>query len=208
MADRDNILADIKRMAEIGQTSVSGLGIKAGKNKSTFNKYFEEGNTSIPSIPSLNMAAQSIGYEDYKDFVIRQALPNLREVVEVPVVATAPGGTWFETFDHVKRKINYVPKKPGTFVGVEIVGGSVNRFASDGDTVVVDLNQTDSSKLSGKAVIVQCGGEVTCKIYRSNPDRFEPFSHDPSYQTIFPQGECKILGRVVDVVSHLPEVLR
>ncbi|WP_371456382.1 LexA family protein [Thalassospira sp. MCCC 1A01428] len=47
------------------------------------------------------------------------------------------------------------------------------------------------------------GGEATFKRYRSEPSRLEPASTNPKHQTIFPQDEIRVIGRVVRVIQEL-----
>ena len=80
-----------------------------------------------------------------------------------------------------------------------VEGSSMNRISPDGSVIIVDMN--DIKPISGRSYIFSIQGEATYKIYRDRPViHLEPFSTDPSHETIFPtrgEGPVVVVGRVV-----------
>lgn len=208
MQEKEKILKQIHQMRVLaGENSISGFGKSAGLNKSTLNKLEEPHNPSVPHINTLNKLAKRAGFSNYEDFLQREGTGTYK-TIEVPIMATAPGGTWSDTIDHIIDVVHYTPKSPGEFRGVRIRGRSLNRLVDDGAIAIVDISQRDPDKLVNQPVIIECGGEITAKIYRRDPERFEPYSDDPSFSPVYPNGECKIIGRIVSSQRDMPAKIK
>lgn len=207
MDAKEQMLKNIAKMRELaGVKSDYALALKAGLNKSTLNKL--NSNLSLPSGRTLNRLAKAVGYVTYDEFLRNEGAGTEYKTIEVPIMATAPGGAWSETIDQAEETIHYTPMSPGDFRGVRIKGRSMNRIVEDGSIAIVDISQRDPDKLVNQPVIVECGGEITAKVYRRNPERFEPHSDDPGFAPIFPNGECRIIGRIVSSQRHMPKFIK
>ena len=78
----------------------------------------------------------------------------------------------------------------------------MSRVAPGGSLIVVDYY--DQDPVDGKCYIFRVGGEATFKRYRASPARLEPDSGEAGHETIFPQDEIEVLGRVVRVIISNP----
>lgn len=97
--------------------------------------------------------------------------------------------------------------KTGSFFGLKISGDSMEPKISNGDVVIVRL-QNDAD--SGDIVIATVNGdEATCKRLRKYRDGIELVSNNPAYQPKFFSNEeiekkpIKILGKVVELRAKL-----
>ena len=126
---------------------------------------------------------------------------------KIPVIGEVPGGELQEALEqHAEDFIYFETQKRNVFA-LRVRGTSVNRMIPDGGFAVVDPGDNDPARLVNQLVVVvfDRGGmyESTCKIYRQNPTRFEPFSTE-RHDTIFPGNDpWRILGRVFGSVSFL-----
>lgn len=209
MQEKEKILRNIHRLREIaGEKSISGFGKAAGLNKSTLNKLEEKDNPSLPHINTLNRLAKFAVSVSYDEWLQKEEAGRTIKTIEVPIVAMIPGGAWSDADDHVFDTVHYTPKKPGTYRGVKIRGRSMNKLVDDGAIAIIDISQSNPDALVDQPVIVECGGNVTAKVYRRNPERFEPYSDDPSFETIYPDGECRIIGRIVSSQKEMPAKIK
>ena len=93
--------------------------------------------------------------------------------------------------------------RTGEFFGLQIHGNSMEPKFSEGDVVIVRL-QDDAE--SGDIVIAMINGDdATCKRLRKYRDGIELISTNPSYEPMFFSNEdiekkpVKIIGRVVEL---------
>lgn len=82
----------------------------------------------------------------------------------------------------------------------------MDRIAIDGSTLIV--NRRDQRLVNRKFyVFVATDGEATFKRYRTDPQRFVPYSTDPDEEPIYPDVEAhrgwKVFGRVVRVITDI-----
>jgi transcriptional regulator with XRE-family HTH domain len=130
------------------------------------------------------------------------------DVRQIPVIGDVPGGDLVEAIQRpADIFIQFNSGKPNLFA-LRVRGNSMSRIAADGAYVIVDRDDRDPARLVNQPVIVcmECGGVHECsfKMYRRNPDRFEPLSIEAGYDTIFPHDRAwQILGRVVGMVGYL-----
>lgn len=95
---------------------------------------------------------------------------------------------------------------PGEWVALSVEGNSMDRIAVDGSTIIV--NRRDRMLVSQKFyVFVAKDGEATFKRYRTNPERFVPYSTDPDEEPIYPEYEperdWQVFGRVYRVLTDI-----
>ena len=83
----------------------------------------------------------------------------------------------------------------GTFV-TRVVDESMNRLAPAGSYIVVD--RTERMVSTGLCYLGVLDGELVFRRWLPNPERVEPFSTDPSFQTEYmrPGRRWDIIGRV------------
>lgn len=84
---------------------------------------------------------------------------------------------------------------PGDWFALTVRGTSMDRI-SPPDSVIF-VNRKDKRLVANACYIIDDGeGMATYKRYRPDPMRFEPVSTDPSHETLFPDNEPAIVGRV------------
>jgi transcriptional regulator with XRE-family HTH domain len=126
---------------------------------------------------------------------------------KIPVIGEVPGGELQEALQHAAEDFIYFETRKRNVFALRVRGTSVNRLIPDGGFAVVDADEADPARLINQLVVVTFdrGGmyESTCKVYRENPTRFEPFSTE-RHDTIFPGSDpWRILGRVFGSVNFL-----
>ncbi len=84
----------------------------------------------------------------------------------------------------------------GDWVALTVIGDSMDRISPPGSVIIV--NRRERTLFPNACYVIATGddGSSTYKRYRSNPDRFEPVSTNPSHEIIFPEGAITIIGRV------------
>lgn len=126
----------------------------------------------------------------------------------IPIIGDVPGGDLVEAIQRpASAFVKFNSMRPNLYA-VRVRGNSMSRIAPDGAYVIVDMDDKDPDMLAGQPVIVciDCHGAHECsfKIFKRSPDRFEPYSIEPGYDTIFPDGrQWSIYGRVIGVVGYL-----
>lgn len=126
----------------------------------------------------------------------------------IPVIGDVPGGDLAVAIEQpVDDYVPFGKKLPRGFA-LRVRGNSMSRIAADGAYVIVDDSQTDPNLLANQPVILSIetdlGHECSFKIFKQNPERFEPYSIEAGYDTIFPNGrQWRIYGKVVGVVGYV-----
>lgn len=83
----------------------------------------------------------------------------------------------------------------GDWIALRVVGDSMDRISPPESIIFIDRN--DKVLVPNACYVISNGdGEATYKRFRPNPMRFEPVSTNPSHETIYPQREPLIVGRV------------
>ena len=84
---------------------------------------------------------------------------------------------------------------PGDWLALEVQGTSMDRISPPGSRIFV--NRKDKKLVTNACYVIDDGeGHATYKRFRPNPTRFEPVSTDPTHETLFPDNEPTIVGRV------------
>lgn len=100
------------------------------------------------------------------------------------------------------RSITVSDLPPGDWVALEVSGNSMDRVAPHGSIICV--NRKDKRLLQDRFyVFAYDDGASTFKRYKSDPDRFVPYSHDPDEETVHPDGDWTVFGRVKRVIADL-----
>lgn len=83
----------------------------------------------------------------------------------------------------------------GDWIALRVVGDSMDRISPPDSIIFVD--RKDKVLVPNACYVISNGdGEATYKRFRPNPMRFEPVSTNPNHETIYPQREPLIVGRV------------
>lgn len=128
----------------------------------------------------------------------------------IPVMGEVPGGDLITALSQPPEDFIQFSSKRTNLRALRVRGNSMSRLAPDGMYVVVDFDETDPARLHNQPVIacienlITGDHECSFKIYKRNPDRFEPYSIEPGYDAIFPHDRrWKIYGRVIGVVGYV-----
>lgn len=125
-------------------------------------------------------------------------------IIHVPLISWVKATTFTEICDPYEPGDSegevLVPYAKQTLIALKVDGNSMNRVAPDGAIIIIDYS--DKSLVSGKYYVIKYDNKGTFKRYRSNPDRFEPESTE-LHDTIFPDGDLEVVGRVVKVLNDL-----
>lgn len=90
-----------------------------------------------------------------------------------------------------------VPELPqGQWIALEVQGDSMDRVSPAGSVIFV--NCADTNLVNGRFYVISDEKDhgTTYKRYRSNPDRFVPFSTNPDHEPIYPENGFRVIGRV------------
>ena len=91
----------------------------------------------------------------------------------------------------------------GEFFALKVQGDSMDRVSPDGSIIVV--NRADRALVAGKCYVFSQQGEMGFKVWRPEPDRFEPYSTNPANPTFFVRRkrDIEVIGRVRRTVLDL-----
>ena len=84
--------------------------------------------------------------------------------------------------------------------GLRVQGDSMDRVFKEGTALIVDYLKTDLH--DRKYYVIANGDGASVKQYRANPIRFEPQSFSDEYDTIFPDSNTRVIGRVVHFIGE------
>lgn len=127
------------------------------------------------------------------------------EMVRVPIISWVAAGGFAMNFDTATfgevSSFVELPYRHDHLFALRVKGTSCNVDIPEGSEIVVDY--TDRELIDGKYFVFRLNdGAATLKRWRTAPDRLEPNSTDPRHETIFPQGEVEVIGRVVRVIKE------
>lgn len=198
----------IKEKRLLNNVTQEELGKKAGVSKVTIHKYETNVITNIPSdrIESIARALETtpaylMGWEnkvDNEDF----EFVDLSNSVNIPVVGTIPAGFAMEAVENIIEYID-IPadwtKGGKEYVGLKVSGDSMYPLFLDGDTVVIQLQNTAEN-----GDICACyvnGFDATLKRIKLTDNSITLQPENPNYPptTYTHPGEVTIAGKVVEV---------
>ena len=96
---------------------------------------------------------------------------------------------------------DYVGPGGETQIVLRMIGTSMDRVAPSGTVVTVDYRDTQLQ--DGKYYVISHDGTLSFRLYRADPDRFEPDSTDPDYPTLIPDATFAIMGRVIRIIHRV-----
>ena len=120
------------------------------------------------------------------------------DLQEIPLVSWISAGKLadaltVEHWDDVKNILT-AGLPPGKWIALTVDGTSMNRIAPPGALIFVDCS--DRVLVSGKDYVFATAEGATFKRYRQSPPRLEPYSTNTEHESIFPEGQVKVVGRV------------
>jgi transcriptional regulator with XRE-family HTH domain len=118
---------------------------------------------------------------------------------EIPIVTWVSAGMMVRNDgqqDEVIGGIQMPDLDPkGHWIALEVAGDSMDRISPPGSLIFVNLLDRELVP-NACYIIANEENEVTYKRFRSNPSRFEPVSTNSLHETIYPDEEPTIIGRV------------
>jgi transcriptional regulator with XRE-family HTH domain len=197
----------IKELRKERGFSQETLAEKVGAVKSQISK-LEKGGMRLNDkwIERLSVALACAPTELISDF-------DTSSDIMIPVIGDVPGGDLMLAMEEEPDTFISFSGKRTNVCALRVRGNSMSRIAPDGCYVIVDTSEIDPLTLVNQPVIILMnnGFEWDCifKIYKKNPDRFEPFSIESGYDTIFPaKNDWKIFGRVIGSVGYIGDDAR
>ncbi len=106
--------------------------------------------------------------------------------VSVPIVSWVSAGKLMEpaiTPPDDAPKLAVADLGEGDFFALKVSGTSMDRISPDKSIIIV--NRAARALQDGKPYVFCIRGEVTYKLWRSQPPRLEPYTTDPSNETIY-----------------------
>lgn len=126
-----------------------------------------------------------------------RTIPLLSKVTPGRLIATEQISA-----EDVERLMTFSDLPDGNWVGLRVEDDSMNRVAPPLSLILV--NMSDKVLVNDKYyVFVTENGDVTFKLYRSNPDRLQPLSTNLDHETIFPGRTLTVVGRVYRAIINL-----
>lgn len=134
---------------------------------------------------------------------------SAERLVDVPLCDSVQAGKLSAPISQVADedipKIGFADLGRGDFIALTVRGDSMDRISPDGSTILID--RSDRELIAGKAYVFSVRGEVTFKLFRSNPARLQPHSwnavHEPRFVKSREEAEKFVVGRVKRTVLDL-----
>lgn len=152
------------------------------------------GKTQARQTVSTAPASDRFNYADNDIFSIVEQKHSIRKAPLIGDISAGNPAEIVESFDPEGPRVPVLADRD-TLIALQVKGTSLNRMVPEGHVAVIDY--TDIDPVSGRFYVIRIDGEVTLKRFRSNPERWEPYSTDPQHETIFPRGPVEVLGRLV-----------
>lgn len=213
---REQILARLaERLAELKMTENEASG-RAGLER-TFLSQLRRSAQRWPRVDNLQRICDALGLRMY--WVTTGLGPRLVEerdltadVADVPMVSwnvpivSSVAATGFSAAVEGAADMPRIlaPGLPrGDYIALRVVGDSMNLIAPDQSIIVVDRSDKLLRPRGFYVFATDDQSEATFKRWMSKPDRLEPYSTNPSYETIFPEHPPTVVGRVRKVMLDL-----
>lgn len=123
--------------------------------------------------------------------------PMVSEALEVPLLSWVSAGAMMreDVADEALGHIKIANLPAGDWIALEVRGDSMDRISPPQSIIAV--NRRDKHLVANACYVIGDGeGNATYKRFRPNPMRFEPVSTNPKHETLFPDNEPVIVGRV------------
>lgn len=118
-------------------------------------------------------------------------------LTRVPVLTTVSAGALMraDVSDEAIGSMMVADLPSGDWIALDVDGDSMDRISPPNSRIVV--NRKDKQLVANACYVIDDGeGRATYKRYRPSPMRFEPVSTNPEHETIFPDNEPTVVGRV------------
>lgn len=197
-----------KRLKELrysrGFRSAAAASRALGEDKPTTYQQYENGTRPLTMEPAVKIAKKFGASLDW-------LLLGSGEMKGDPDVSRIPLLTWVSAGDMMREEIadealgwirvSDLPKD-GDWLALKVHGDSMDRISPPESVIIV--NRKDKRLIANACYVIDDGeGNATYKRYRPDPMRFEPVSVNPDHETIFPDNDPTIVGRVYQTILRL-----
>lgn len=143
-----------------------------------------------------------LGNESHKKI---PSAPSGQKGVRIPVLGNVAAGIPLEAITDIEdyEEISEVMAAGGEYVALRIHGDSMEPRMTEGDVVIVRVQDTIESGEVG--VFIVNGDEATCKRVKKTPDGIMLISNNPSYEPMFFSNQqvqelpVRVFGKVVEL---------
>lgn len=185
---------NLKRLRTAARLSQPELARKAGVSQQLISQLENDKHGSTKNLPKIAHALGVAVSEIDENYTPETAGPP---PVDVPHLSWVSAGALMH--DDVQDealgtiRVNDLPK--GDWIALTVEGTSMDRISPPGSVIFVD--RRDKTLVDNGLYVIDDGeGNATYKRFRRTPTRFEPVSTDLTHETIFPDHEPNVVGRV------------
>jgi len=205
MGDSNDRLKEARIKA--GFTSARSAALRHGWNPSTYASH-ENGQTPVPPKAAKEYALK---FKTSPGWILTGEGPADQDlVITAPILSWVSAGKLTDLRSIYRmEEIEDAPRfrtvglKPSNWIALKVVGSSMDRISPPDSIILVDCK--DKRLVANACYVIEDSstGEATYKRYRPDPMRFEPVTFSEGHETIYPEHEPKIIGRVKRTVLDL-----
>ena len=174
----------------------------------TLYKYEEDDPANVTiSTQKIKTIANALGIEPalLAGWDISESITNKRNGISVPVFGSVAAGIPIEAITDIEdyEEITEDMASTGEFAALKIKGRSMEPRFTEGDVVIVRLQNTIES--GDIAVVIVNGDEATCKKIKKTPEGVMLISTNPDFEPMFytnkeiEEKPVRIWGKVVEL---------
>lgn len=194
------VLNRVREIRESKNLSQEAVGNRIGKMRGQISA-IESGTIKL-SENWLNLLSEAL------DCSPAELIADIPTQTLVPIIGEVPGGDLMEAIQREPEGFILFNSRRPNLKAFRVNGNSMSRIAPHGVYAIADFDDYDPATLNNKPVLFCLDNhgthECSFKIYKKAPDRFEPYSIEPGYDTIFPQANnWRIYARVVGTVGFI-----
>lgn len=198
-----NRIKELRIRAGLNQTQLATrIGVSQGTLSYWENEKFDIDNESLKKIARIFSCST-----DYLLYCSDDPRVGSRKNNTIPVYGNVAAGIPIEAITDVDdyEEIDEALAASGQFIALRIHGDSMEPKMSDGDVVIVRLQ--DDCESGDTAVVMINGDSATCKKIKKIPEGIFLISTNPAYEPMFYSNTqierlpVRILGRVVELRS-------
>lgn len=189
-----SVAENLKRIRKLKKMPQVALARAAGVSQQLISQLERGENSSTKELPAIAFALGVSVHEIDEAYT-----PDVTGVPTtlIPLISWVSAGamTRDSVADEALGTIRVADLPPGDWIALRVKGDSMDRISPPDSTIVI--NRKDKALVTNACyVIADDNGDATYKRFRANPMRFEPVSTNKDHETIFPDHEPLIVGRV------------
>lgn len=204
-AFKASILARVKKRMDLLDIKPARASTEAGLGPDLVRDWFRKPK-AIPTISSL--AALAPVLKTHPEWLAFGTGPENQgesspQAMAIPLLSWVAASAFVDMGECPAdaAHIHQVGLPDHRLMALTVRGDSMNLIASDGSTIIVDLDDTEL--VPRRLYVFRDGAGATFKRYMIGPTRLEPMSTNPAHEPIAPTATTRTLGRVIRVISDL-----